>query len=115
MSQTQSKTFDEMLEAVRAFHLKHDFKGTRNEDLRYRMALLVEELGEIAQAVTKGLPAEKLAEEHADLLILLLGNAVSAGIPLEDAFWRKLERIMTRPAKQVGDTIRITEASSWQG
>lgn len=105
-----SRYFSEMINAVRQFHEKHNFKGTPNEDLRYRMALLVEELGEISAAVTKGLGPEKLAEEHADLLILLLGNAVSAGIPLESAFWKKLEVIMKRPAKQVGDMVRITES-----
>lgn len=108
----KSRTFEEMVEAVAAFHKARGFAGTPNEDLRYRMCLLVEELGEIAQAVTKGLPPEKLAEEHADLLILLLGNAVSAGIPLEEAFWQKLQRVLSRPSRQVAGVTRVTESGS---
>ncbi len=107
-----SKPFSEMVAAIQAFHDKHSFKGTRNEDLRYRMALHLEELGELSAAVTKGLGPEKLTEELADNLILILGTAVSAAVPLEAAFWAKTEKIMRRPATQVGDTVRVTETGN---
>ena len=43
-----------MLDAVQAFHDKHDFKSTGGEELTYRVALMAEELGEISSCVTKG-------------------------------------------------------------
>ena len=58
-------SYDEMLKAVQAFHDKHDFKNTGGEELTYRVALMSEELGEIAEAVTKGKDKETLAEEVA--------------------------------------------------
>ena len=39
-------------------------------DMGYRLALTIEELGELAAAVTKGKPLEECAEEMADVLIL---------------------------------------------
>ena len=97
-----------MIEAVRAFHKKNNFSGTNNEDMIYRMNIIMEEVGEICECLTKGLPAEKLAEEHADLLILLLGNCISADIDIEKAFWEKMEIIMKRKAKKVGENFRVT-------
>ena len=41
---------------VAAFHHKHDFAGNNGHDMGYRIALTVEELGELAAAVTKGKP-----------------------------------------------------------
>jgi NTP pyrophosphatase (non-canonical NTP hydrolase) len=100
---------EKMLEAVRTFHAKHRFKETGGEDMTYRMNLIMEEVGEICQCLTKGLGKEKLAEEHADLLVLLLGNCISADIDLEVAFWKKMEVLQKRKGKKVGDTIRVTE------
>ena len=64
-----------MLEAVQAFHDKHDFKHTGGEEMTYRVALMSEELGEISSCVTKGKSKQQLAEEVADLFILLIGTA----------------------------------------
>ncbi|MEA1928792.1 MAG: MazG nucleotide pyrophosphohydrolase domain-containing protein, partial [Candidatus Auribacterota bacterium] len=75
----------------------------------HRMNLIMEEVGEISQCLTKGKPREDLIEEHADLLILLLGNAISLDFDLEDAFWKKLEKIMRRKSRMVNGTIRVTE------
>jgi len=75
----------------------------------HRMCLLMEEVGEVCQCLTKGKSRQELIEEHADLLILLLGNAVSLDFDLETAFWTKLERILRRPAKMVDGTVRVTE------
>lgn len=101
-------SFAAMRAAVQAFHDKHDFARTGGEKLPYRVALMAEELGEISAAITKGRPVEELAEECADLFILVLGTAISADFDLGDAFWRKMQRLMQRPARTVGDHIRVS-------
>ena len=45
-------SYQAMLDAVQAFHDKHDFKNTGGEDMTYRVALMAEELGEISSCVT---------------------------------------------------------------
>jgi len=102
-------SFREMLAVVQAFHTKHDFRGTGGEDLTYRVALMTEELGEIAEAITKGKPVEDLAEESADLLILLIGTAISGGFDLNKAFWEKMEKIQKRKSKMINGRIRVSE------
>ncbi|MDZ7661497.1 nucleoside triphosphate pyrophosphohydrolase family protein [Thiohalophilus sp.] len=102
-------SYDEMLQAVQAFHDKHDFKGTGGEDLPYRIALMAEELGEISACVTKGKDKEQLAEEVADLLILIMGTAISADFDLNQAFWDKMDKIMQRESKMVNGRIRVSE------
>ena len=82
-------SYQKMLTAVQAFHDKHRFKDTGGEDMTYRVALMAEELGEIAECVTKGKNKEALAEECADLLILLVGTAISADFDLKQAFWHR--------------------------
>ncbi|MDZ7803385.1 nucleoside triphosphate pyrophosphohydrolase family protein [Thiohalophilus sp.] len=104
-----SDSYDEMLQAVQAFHDKHDFKGTGGEDLPYRIALMAEELGEISACVTKGKDKEQLAEEVADLLILIMGTAISADFDLNQAFWDKMDKIMQRESKMVNGRIRVSE------
>ncbi len=99
----------EMLEAVREFHRKHDLKARGGEDMLHRMNLIMEEVGEICQCLTKGKPRRDLVEEHADLLILLLGNAIACDFDLEEAFWKKIERIMRRKSRMVAGTVRVTE------
>lgn len=102
-------SYAEMLKAVQAFHDKHDFKGTGGEDMAYRIALMAEELGEISACVTKGKDKEQLAEEVADLLILIMGTAISAEFDLNQAFWTKLDKIMQRESKMVNGRIRVSE------
>lgn len=70
----------------------HHFKNNGGEELVYRIALMAEELGEISSCVTKGQSKEELAEESADLLILLTGTAISAGFDLNIAFLEKDEK-----------------------
>lgn len=98
-----------MLEAVQAFHDKHDFRNKGGEELTYRMTLMAEELGEIGSAITKGKPKEQLAEEVADLFILLIGTAIAADFDLNDAFWKKMDKIMQRGSKMVNGRIRVSE------
>jgi NTP pyrophosphatase (non-canonical NTP hydrolase) len=98
-----------MLQTVQAFHDKHDFKNTGGEDMPYRIALMAEELGEISACVTKGKDKDQLAEEVADLLILIMGTAISAEFDLNAAFWSKMDKIMQRDAKMVNGRIRVSE------
>jgi len=102
-------SYKDMLVKVQAFHDKHDFKNTGGEDLTYRIALMAEELGEISSCVTKGKSKEDLAEETADLFILLLGTAISADIDLNQAFWDKMDKIMQRESKMIDGRIRVSE------
>jgi len=104
-----SDSYTAMLAAVQAFHDKHDFKNRGGEELTYRMALMAEELGEIGAAITKGKPKEQLAEEVADLFILLIGTGIAAGFDLKEAFWNKMEIIMQREAKIVNGRVRVSE------
>ncbi|MCG7945685.1 MAG: pyrophosphatase, partial [Candidatus Thiodiazotropha taylori] len=70
-------SYQQMLAAVQAFHDKHRFRETGGEEMNYRVALMAEELGEISACVTKGKPKSDLAEEVADLLILVMGTAIA--------------------------------------
>lgn len=107
MKDTDSYT--SMLAAVQAFHDKHDFKNTGGEDLPYRVALMAEELGEISSCVTKGKERAALAEECADLFILLLGTAIAADFDLNDEFWKKMRTLEKRKSRMIGGRIRVSE------
>jgi NTP pyrophosphatase (non-canonical NTP hydrolase) len=102
-------SYEKMLAAVQAFHNKHRFRDTGGEELTYRIALMVEELGEIAECVTKGKRKEALAEECADLFILLVGTAIAADFDLKQAFWDKMEKIQGREGRMIGGRIRVSE------
>jgi NTP pyrophosphatase (non-canonical NTP hydrolase) len=109
MSGTDRDSWQAMMEAVQAFHDKHDFKNTGGEELNYRVALMAEELGEISSCVTKGKSTEALAEEVADLLILLMGTDIAAGFDLNTAFWAKMDKLMQRESRMVEGRIRVSE------
>ena len=98
-----------MMRGVAAFHHKHDFAGKNGHDMGYRIVLTVEELGELAAAITKGKPIEECAEEMADVLILLMGHSLAMKIDLKSAFESKYEKIMQRPARKGRLGIRVTE------
>ena len=102
-------SYEDMLSAVQAFHTKHNFKNTGGEELTYRLALMAEELGEISTCVTKGKDKEQLAEEVADLFILLIGTAIAADFDLRQAFWDKMNKIMQRESKMIDGRIRVSE------
>ena len=104
-----SDSYQAMLDAVQAFHDKHDFKNTGGEEMTYRLALMAEELGEISSCVTKGKSKDKLAEEVADLFILLIGTAIAADFDLREAFWRKMDALMQRESRMVNGRIRVSE------
>ena len=71
-----------MMKKVAEFHHKHNFAGKNGHDMGYRIALTVEELGELSAAITKGKPLEECAEEMADILILLMGHSIAMKIDL---------------------------------
>lgn len=98
-----------MMAAVQAFHDKHRFRETGGEELTYRVALMAEELGEVSSCVTKGKSREALAEEVADLLILVMGTDIAAELDLKTAFWNKMGKLMKRESRMVGGRIRVSE------
>lgn len=105
---TGRRDFDVMMAGVQAFHDKHQFRNRGGEDMVYRVALMSEELGEIAECVTKGKGRDALAEECADLLILLMGNALAEDFDLAEAFWQKLEVLKDRGERIVDGRVRVT-------
>lgn len=102
-------SYQAMLAAVQAFHDKHDFKNRGGEEMTYRMALMAEELGEIGACITKGKSKEQLAEETADLFILLIGTAIAGDFDLNAAFWKKMDKIMQRESRLVNGRVRVSE------
>lgn len=102
-------SYKAMLAEVQSFHDRHDFKNTGGEELTYRVALMAEELGEISACVTKGKSREALAEETADLMILLIGTAIAADFDLQQAFWDKMEKLHKRSSRMIDGRIRVSE------
>ena len=102
-------SYQKMLAAVQACHDKHRFRDTGGEEMTYRIALMAEELGEIAECVTKGKGKEQLAEECADLFILIVGTAIAADFDLKQAFWDKMEKIQNRESRMINGRIRVSE------
>jgi NTP pyrophosphatase (non-canonical NTP hydrolase) len=109
MNHQASDEWEEMMKRVAAFHHKHDFANKNGHDMGYRIALTVEELGELSAAITKGKPIEECAEEMADILILLMGHSIAMDIDLKSAFEKKYQRIMKREALTGRLGIRVTE------
>jgi NTP pyrophosphatase (non-canonical NTP hydrolase) len=104
-----SDSWQEMMNAVQAFHDKHRFRETGGEEMLYRVALMAEELGEISSCVSKGKGREALAEEVADLLILVMGNAIAQDFDLNQTFWNKMEKLMQRQSRMIDGRIRVSE------
>lgn len=102
-------SYNDMLAAVQAFHHKHQFKENGGEDMLYRLALMTEELGEMAECVTKGRGRDQLAEEVADLLILVIGTAIAQGFDLNQAFWTKMAKLDLRDSRMIDGRIRVSE------
>lgn len=103
---------DKYYAAIEAFHKKHRMKGTNNEEMTFRLNLMTEELGELAQAVTKGKSRNDFVEENVDLFNLIIGNLISTGVTLEEfekSFWIKHKKIMDRKKKKVNGKYRVSE------
>ena len=106
---TKHDSWSAMMAAVQGFHDRHGLRERGGEELVYRVALMAEELGEISACVTKGGRKDELAEELADLLFLLMGTEIAAGLDLGDAFWRKIDRLMRRESRIVDGRVRVSE------
>ncbi|MCU7935970.1 MAG: nucleoside triphosphate pyrophosphohydrolase family protein [Candidatus Thiodiazotropha sp. (ex Dulcina madagascariensis)] len=102
-------SYQGMLAEVQAFHDKHRFRETGGEEMAYRIALMAEELGEISSCVTKGSSKQALAEEVADLLILVIGTAIAQEFDLNQAFWDKMEKLAKRESRMINGRIRVSE------
>ena len=81
------------------------------------MAGSAEATGDVAHMTKSGLLEEvqslqtrlnELAEECADLMILLLGTAISADLDLRGAFWSKMTRLESRESRMVDGRIRVS-------
>ncbi|MDP6080417.1 MAG: nucleoside triphosphate pyrophosphohydrolase family protein [Arenicellales bacterium] len=101
-------SYRSMLATVQSFHDKHDLDSNGGEELAYRVALMAEELGEISACVTKGQPLSALSEECADLLILLIGTAISAEFDLNQAFWDKMKELDQRQRRTIHGRRRVS-------
>ena len=113
-SSTPDGSWMTMMSRVATFHHKHSFSSEDNHghDMGYRIALTVEELGELSAAITKGKPHSEAAEEIADLLILILGHSLAMKVDLESEFHKKMDKIMLRKARRGNLGIRVTEYES---
>ena len=84
----------EMLDEVRKLHEEREFRSRGGEDSVWRLALLLEEVGELAAAVTKG--DGDPASELADILICVLGSCLAEGVDIEAEFRAKMSKVRTR-------------------
>ena len=111
----ESRSFDAMVTAVRAFHDKHRLRELGGEEMTYRVALMAEELGEISACVTKGRGTDALAEELADLFILIIGTGIAKDLDLEAAFWGKMDKLSSRTSRIIDGRIRVSEFRGAEG
>ncbi len=112
LRQENGQKMNTYYDAIQKFHDKFDMKNTNNEDMMFRLNLMIEELGELAQAITKGKSRQEVIEENIDLLNLVIGNFISLGVSAEEmdaAFWAKYQRIMDRKKKTLDNGMyRVT-------
>ena len=109
MAHEAENEWEVMMKKIAVFHDKHNFEENNGHDMGYRIALTVEELGELAAAVTKGKPIAECAEEMADTLLLLMGHSLAMEVDLKAAFESKYAKIMQRPSRQGRLGLRVTE------
>lgn len=109
MAHEAENEWEVMMKKIAVFHDKHNFEENNGHDMGYRIALTVEELGELAAAVTKGKPIAECAEEMADILLLLMGHSLAMEVDLKAAFESKYAKIMQRPSRQGRLGLRVTE------
>lgn len=98
-----------LLKKVRQLHKNNNFSENGGEDKYFRMALIMEEVGEICEAITKD--KDNFKEEHADLLILLLGNCIAYDIDIFTLTNKKLDLLLkkSKVTNKDGHSRIITE------
>ena len=42
-------------------------------------------------------------------MILLIGTAISGSFNLDDAFWKKMDRLATRESRMIDGRVRVSE------
>lgn len=92
-------------EKVQAFHMKYDLlwneypRYLHPEDALFRVRLMMEELSEVTEALVMK-PVDEVAKELADLLYVVYGTAVAAGIDIDKVFAKTHESNMTKSTKK---------------
>jgi NTP pyrophosphatase (non-canonical NTP hydrolase) len=109
MNELENSSISNMLYALKIFHDKHGFGEQGRKNPHSRITYLTEELGEVAECISKGKSKKELTEEHADLFIVLLGNCLCFDIDIVKAFWEKYDIIMNRPSKIVDGLVRLSK------
>lgn len=73
---------------LRAFYVAHDLPvgDPSMKNAHFHLALLTEEVGELASAVNKRKENKTVPDELADVLYVAVGMAVSMGIDIESVF-----------------------------
>lgn len=95
----------DLLSRIERLHKSMGFAENGGEDPSFRMTLLMEEVGEICRCLTKH--DGDLAEEHADALIVLLGNVVAWDIDVVTVTHRKLDRLEQLEPRVVDGHMRL--------
>jgi predicted HAD superfamily Cof-like phosphohydrolase len=92
-------------EKVQAFHMKYDLlwneypRYLHPEDALFRVRLMMEELAELTEAIVMK-PSKDVAKELADLLYVVYGTAVAAGIDIDKVFDKVHKSNMTKSTKK---------------
>lgn len=105
MPSTPDEPLLDLLRRVKRLHVTKGFAQHGGEDPYFRMALLMEEIGELCQCLTK--MDGDLAEEHADTLIVLLGNVVAFGIDIVNVAHRKLDKLEGLEPRVINGHMRL--------
>lgn len=104
---------NDLIERVRQLHKEKGFRENGGEDKLFRMSLIMEEVGEICSSITKG--KGDFEEEHADLLILLLGNCVAYDIDVVPLTHRKLDKLAALRSTSVDGHARLVTSTAAEG
>jgi len=87
-------------------------RGMRNdrEQVWFNIPILMEEVGELCEAITKNKGPEELGEEAVDIIIMTLNIAGLCGVDVNACLMRKLYVLEGRKERVVGEGhVRITD------
>ena len=80
----------------------------KGDERLYRMALLIEEVGELAGALKRGSTTE-LADALGDLMYVVVGTAVTYGIPIREVFEEIHRSNMTKKPRDPENDPRMRQ------